>query len=264
MTVQKYRRASSSKERSSESIFEELPPEAKQWAESLPWDQRRHVLLLCHLICVSTPEKQAEFLDTYTADGLISRKFQDRDTQRRVKEYLQWFSIKTELNDLDLRNYIKQFYIHSTHHTTKGPELYLKSIFQLVLSTEEQNNIFNYILGFELLKLLFQMSWLQHERLYQLQKNQEDFIKKYIRPIQIAHKANKIVVPEGKEKFFAKRDFFIKKPNIRQKKLIELVMATFTTDVMIHLGFSIIRDQNFLVFDYEYIFQPEPQGMFPE
>jgi hypothetical protein len=140
----------------------------------------------------------------------------------------------------------------------------LKSIFKLVLSTEEQNNIFNYILGFELLKLLFQMSWLQHERLYQLQKNQEDFIKKYIRPIQIAHKANKIVVPEGKEKFFAKRDFFIKKPNIRQKKLIELVMATFTTDVMIHLGFSIIRDQNFLVFDYEYIFQPEPQGMFPE
>ena len=74
---------------SPEILFEELPPETKQWAESLPWDQRRHLLLLCHLICVSPPEVQAEFLDNYTADGLVSRKLQDRDTQDRVKNFLK-------------------------------------------------------------------------------------------------------------------------------------------------------------------------------
>jgi len=247
-----------------ESIFEELPLETKEWAESLSWEERRHVLLLSHLLCVAPPEIQAEFLDNYTADGLVSRKLQDRDTEQRVKEYLKEFLIQTDLNELVLRNYIKQFYIHSTQHRDSHPEVYFRSIFRLLLSTEGQNNIFNYILGFELLKLIFQMSWLQHERLYQLQKNPEFFIKNYIKPIQNAHKINGIIVPSDRKVFFERRDFFVRKPEIKQRKLVELVMATFTTDVAINLGFSIIVDPNFLSFDQEYIFQPEPQGMFPD
>jgi hypothetical protein len=134
----------------------------------------------------------------------------------------------------------------------------------LILNTEEQNNVLNYILGFEVLKLMFEMSWLQHERLYQLQKNQEDFIKLYIKPIQLAHQINGIIVPEYRNEFFARRGFFVKRPNIRYKKLIELVMATFSTEVVIDLGFSIIRDPKLLVFDYDYIFQPEPEGIFAD
>jgi hypothetical protein len=135
-------------------------------------------------------------------------------------------------------------------------------VFKLVLSPEEQNNILNYILGFEVLRLMFKMSWLQHERLYQLQKNQDYFIKTYIKPIQNAHKINGIIVPNARKIFFAKRDFFVKKPIIKSKRLVELVMATFTTDVVINLGFSILREPNYLVFDYEYIFQPESKGIF--
>jgi hypothetical protein len=264
MTEQKYRRWPIFEPNNPGNLFEELPPETKEWADNLPWEQRRHVLFLCHMMCASTPEQQAEFLDDYTADGLVSRKLQDRDTQQRVKDYLKVFYINTKLTESVFRSYVKQFYIHSAQHAHKQPEFYFKSVFRLVLSTEEQNNLLNYILGFELLKLIFQMSWLQHERLYQLQKNQEDFIKEYIKPVQDAHKINGIIIPEGRKRFFAKRDFFVKKPKIKPKKLIELVMATFPTDVVINLGFLIIRDQNFLVFDYEYIFQPEPEGMFPE
>lgn len=264
MTEQKYRREVTFEQSKAESIFEELPPEAREWVESLPWDQRRYILLLCHLLCVASPEKQAEFLDIYTADGLVSRKLQDRDTQQRVKEYLKDFYIKTELDEAILRGYIRQFYIHSSQQVNRKPELYFKSVFQLILSTEEQNNLFSYILGFEILKLIFQMSWLQQERLYQLQKNQEDFIRLYIKPIQMAHKINGIVVPDYRKFFFDKRDFFVKKPKLKPKKMVELVMATFTTDVVSNLGFSIMRDQKFLAFDYEYIFQPEPEGMFPE
>ncbi len=112
--------------------------------------------------------------------------------------------------------------------------------------------------------MMFKMSWLQHERLYQLQKNQETFIKSYIKPIQLAHEINGIIVPEGRNNFFARRGFFVKKPLIRARKLVELVMATFTTDIVINLGFLMIRDRNFLKFDYDYIFQPEPEGIFPE
>jgi hypothetical protein len=264
MTEQKYEGDSLLGQTSSEILFEELPLETKQWAESLPWEQRRHLLLLCHLICVAPAEVQAEFLDNYTADGLVSRKLQDSDTEYRVKEYLKKFTIKTELNESLFRSYVKQFYIHSAQDVRQQPKLYFKVVFHFVLSQEEQNNIFNYILGFELLKLMFQMSWLQHERFYQLQKNQEYFINSYIKPIQTTHELNGIISPEGRKTFFAKRDFYVKKPKIKPKKLIELVMATFTTDVVMNLGFSLIRDPNFLVFDYDYIFQPDPEGLFLE
>jgi hypothetical protein len=245
-------------------ILAKLPPEAKNWFESLPWHQRRYVLLLSHLICVSSPETQAEFLDDYTADGLVSRKLEDRDTRQHVENYLREFQINTELSEMVLRSYIRQFYIHSAQDAHRQPDLYLESALKLVFSHEERNNVFNYVLGFELLKMMFRMSWLQHERLYRLQKNQEDFITTYIKPIQYAHRLNGIIVPRDEGVFFAKRSYFVQEPNLPEKKLVELVIATFTTDIVSNFGFSVIRHLNALTFDYEYIFQSEQDVIFPQ
>jgi len=246
-----------------ESILEKLPPEAKKWAESLPWMQRRYVLSLCHLMCAATPEMQAEFLDDYTADGLVSRTLQDRETQQRVGEHLKKFNLKTELSETLLRMYIRQFYIHSAQELHRQPDIYLESALRLVISTEQKNNVFNYILGFELLKMMFQMSWLQMERLYQIQTNQDEFIRLYIKPIQNTHILNGIVVPKDPKVFFAKRDYYIQQPDISEKKLVELVIVTFTTDIVSSFGFSIIRHPESLVFDYDYIFRPDPENIFP-
>jgi hypothetical protein len=142
--------------------------------------------------------------------------------------------------------------------------LYLESALKLVFSHEERNNVFNYVLGFELLKMMFRMSWLQHERLYRLQKNQEDFITTYIKPIQYAHRLNGIIVPRDEGVFFAKRSYFVQEPNLPEKKLVELVIATFTTDIVSNFGFSVIRHLNALTFDYEYIFQSEQDVIFPQ
>lgn len=161
---------------SSESILEKLPPEAQGWVESLPWEHRRYVLSLCHLMCAATPEMQAEFLDEYTANGLVAKRLRDRDTQRRFKEYIKEFNLKIELSELTLRNYIRQFYVHSAQDVRRQPDLYLESALRLVINSEERNNVLNYILGFELLKMMFKMSWSQHERLYQLQITQEEFL----------------------------------------------------------------------------------------
>jgi hypothetical protein len=253
-----------SAQRKIDTILEKLPPSAKEWAESLPWQQRSYVLSLCHLMCASSPEMQAEFLDNYTADGLVLKTLQDRDTQEKVKKYLKQFCLKTELNESVLRSYIRQFYIHSSQDVRRQPELYLESALRLVSSTKERNNVFNYILGFELVKMMFQMSWLQHERLYQLQKNQEEFFNNYIKPIQHAHEINGIVSPKSKKTFFEKRDYFVQNPKIPNRKLIELVMATFTTETVTNFGFSVIRHANSLAFDYEFIFNPEQEGVFPQ
>ncbi|WP_373535562.1 cobyrinic acid a,c-diamide synthase [Microcoleus sp.] len=240
-------------------VLEKLPVEVKAWAESLPWNQRRYVLSLSYILCATTPDLQAEFLDDYTADGLVSKMFEDVDTLHRVKEYLIRFQVKKELNESDLRSYIKQFYIHSAQQARRETDQYLESALRFVLSTEERNNVFNYILGFEFIKIVFQMSWLQHERLARLQKSQSQFIESYIKPIQHAHRINGIIVPKDERIFFARRTYYIQQPNISYRKLIELVMASFTTEMVTQCGFSISRHSQAFQFDYDYIYDPEPE-----
>jgi hypothetical protein len=245
-----------------DNILAKLPPEARVWVESLAWNQRRYMLSLCHLMCAATPEIQAEFLDDYTADGLVSRKLEDQETKQRVRQYLREFRIQTELTEAVLRSYIKQFYIHSAQDTRRKPDQYLQSALKLMSSSEERNNVFSYILGFELLKMMFKMSWFQQERLYRLQRNQEEFITFYIKPIQHAHRINGIVVPKDEGVFFAKRNYFVQEPEVSPKKLLELVIATFTTEVTTNFGFTIIRHPHSLSFDYDFIFQPETEVIF--
>ncbi|MGJ3253718.1 MAG: cobyrinic acid a,c-diamide synthase [Elainellaceae cyanobacterium] len=262
MTIPAYPSAAIAHFSDGHNILGKLPLEAREWVESLSWQQRRYVLSLCHFICAASPEAQAEFLNNYTADGLVSKKLEDRDTRQRVTSYLRQLRIETELTAPVLRRYIRQFYIHSAQDARRQPDLYLESALRLVFNTEERNNVFNYVLGFELFRMLFCMSWQQHERLYRLQRNQEDFINTYIKPVQHTHRINGIIVPRDEGIFFAKRDYFVQVPKMSDKKLVELIMATFTTDKTTRFGFSIIRHPNALMFDYDYIFAPEPDVIF--
>lgn len=246
-------------------LFDRLPPEVQQWAESLPWNERRYVLSLSYILCGSSPEKQAEFLDDYTADGLVSKLLEDIDTLSRIKQYLSCFRIKTDLQESLLRNYIRQFYIHCTQDVRCQTEVYLESALKLSVSSKDKDKVFNYILGFELLKLMFNMSWLQHERLSRLQRNPDDFIRNYIKPIQHTHKINGIVVPKDERIFFARRDYFVKKPEISSHKLTELILVTFMTEQVINCGFSVTRHIRSVEFDYDYVFNPseELETVFP-
>ena len=70
------------------------------------------------------------------------------------------------------------------------------------------------------------------------------------------------MVPKDEGVFFAKRNYFVQHPEIASKKLIELVIATFTTEVASNFGFTIIRHANSLNFDYDFIFQPETEVIF--
>ncbi len=247
-------------------VLEKITLAVKKWAKTLPPDQRKHIMSLCYLICATSPEIQAEltgFLDDYVADSLVEQILQDRIRLQLVTNYLQEFCIEKELNSLVLNSYIEQICIHSAQTLHKEPELYLEFVLRLIHSPEERHDLFNYILGCEVIKMMFQMSWLQHERLYQLQKNQERFIRSYIKPIQHAHRINGIVVPKNETVFFAKRDYYIKHPNIPEKKLVELALSTFTHKIIIELGFLMSCNLDFLTFDYDYIYSnDEPEGIF--
>ena len=219
-------------------------------------------LLAGKLMCASSKYKTTDCVENSTSEEVVAKNILEQFPHLIIEKHFRKFHINTELNELVLSNYIKQFYIHLSQDLRTNSDSHFEVALQLISNKKDRNTIFYYILGFEVLKMIFQMSWLQHERLYELQKNQESFIINYIKPIQNTHRINGIIVPRYENIFFAKRSYFVKKPKIKDKKLTELVMATFTTDTVKTLGFLIVRHLNFLVFDYQYIFGNEPESLF--
>ncbi|MBX2862271.1 MAG: cobyrinic acid a,c-diamide synthase [Leptolyngbyaceae cyanobacterium MAG.088] len=238
-------------------IIETLPAEAQKWLMGLPWVQRRYILSLCYLMCATPLEEQVQFLNEYTADGVISRIIHDLDTQQRIDYHLRRFHIQTQLTESVLRRYIRQYYLHSAQTRQQRDTPYLETAVQLMIDGQEHNRVLTYILGFELLVLMFKMSWEQHERFYTIQSNQEDFFNLYIRPIQQAHRLNGIIVPKDEHRFFARRDYFIRVPNLKGGQTVALIMASFAPKKITHLGAIVMRHKNALQFDYEHIFQQD-------
>lgn len=238
-------------------ILSNLPAEAHDWLTDLPWQQRRYVLSLCYMVCATPSGQQAEFLDAYTADGLLSYIVDDTDTRQRVNQHLARFRSTAELDDDTVRRYIRQVYVHSVQDARSRPDLYLETALKLMGSAQEHSSVLSYILGFEILKLMFSMSWEQHERLYHLQPNQDDFTRDYIRPVQDTHKRHGIVKPKDEKNFFARRDYFIRQPKINPQRMVELVIEAFTADKIIELGFAVLRHPNAIHYDYTYIYGPK-------
>ena len=235
-------------------VLSDLPAEAREWLTGLPWQQRRYVLSLCHLVCATPSAQQAEFLDAYTAEGLLSRIVDDADTRQRVNAHLSRFRSEADIDDETVRKYIRQVYVHSVQDARHRPDLYLETALMLMGSAQEHSSVLSYILGFEILKLLFAMSWEQHERLYHLQPNQDEFTREYIRPVQEAHKKHKIVNPKDRNKFFARREYFVKEPNIHPQRMVGLIIEAFSADKIIELGFSLLRHPNAIHYDHDYIY----------
>ena len=130
------------KEVTSHGLYNQLPKEVQKWAESLPWNERRYVLSLCYILCGSSPDRQAEFLDEYTADGLVSKLLEDSDAIHRVKQYLIRFNIRTRLTETVLRSYIRQYYIHSAQDARCQPDYYLESALKLSLNPQDKDKAF--------------------------------------------------------------------------------------------------------------------------
>ncbi|MEL6489126.1 MAG: cobyrinic acid a,c-diamide synthase [Cyanobacteria bacterium J06621_3] len=241
-------------------VLSSLPDEAQDWLSALPWEQRRYILSLCHMLCATSSAQQAEFLDAYTAEGLLAHIADDADTRRQVNTHLQRFRCQTQLNDDTFRHYIRHVYLHSMQDAEERPELYLEMVLMLMGSARKRSSVLCYILGFEILKMLFSMSWSQHERLTELQVNKEDFTRRYIAPIQLAHRQHLIVVPKDEKKFFARREHYIQSPNLDGEQLVELTIETFTAEKIIETGFSLLRHPNTIHFDYDYVYTEYGSG----
>ena len=237
----------------------------RQLTKNIPLKQWQYVFNICYLICHLSPEEQmkfTEFLEDYVSNYLARKILRDGLLQQLINNHLVQFYLNKKLTKPSIKYYIKQYYFHKYTTLNTEPKVYLELAIRLIYKSEERGKFFSYILGCEIIKMMFKMSWLQHERLYQLQKNQESFINTYIKPIQYAHRTQGIIVPKDEAVFFAKRDYFIKRPQLTEEKVMELLTSTFSQETITTLGLLIIRNLNFLVFDYEYIFNEEPECIF--
>ena len=177
----------------------------------------------------------------------------DRELKALVQQYLQRFCIATVITPEVMQQYMRQFYIHVVQHSPTEAT----SLFRRIDRLDHRNQVLAYILGFELVKLFFGMSWQQHERLYMLQRNQEDFRNRYIRPVQSAHRLNQIVIPRDQDLFFARRDYFVQRPKLSPHKLEVLAIATFTAEAVLDFGFEVLRHPESFRFDYAQVFEAQ-------
>lgn len=241
-----------------------VPSAAQPWLESLPWEQRRFVLSLCRITCVSAASaSRAAVAGSLQADPLYAELLEhllaDQGCRQRVDGHLKRFHIPLTLSEPLLEGYLHQLYAHLAQDSQPPPYLCLEAALHLLTSDEERSSIFHYVLGFELLKLMFQLSWSQHERLYRLQVSQEEFIRAYIKPIQRAHRHNRIIRPKDEGQFFARRDYFVQPPNLTSDRLTNLVMTTFTVASAVNLGLSLICHPSSFQFDHAAVFAAEPE-----
>ena len=202
---------------------------------------------------------QSHLLRGYTGDKTIDRILNACNLKTTVEYHLNRLHRPNSSLTPDLiQAYVSQFYLHALQDSRSEASNFLKSALQLFVRQDDRNPILCYVLGFEVVTLLFSMSWHEHERLYYLQHNQEQFYCLYIKPIQVAHRLNEKIIPRDADIFFAKRTYFIQRPSLRPQQLKAIAIATFPAETVLKLGFDIIRHPRSFVFDHAAIFD-EPE-----
>lgn len=204
------------------------------------------------------PPQQRDLFTDNNAPQWVDRILNAAHLHHSVQFHLSRLQRPTELTQTLIKDYIRQFHFHALQDSRREASSFLKSALQLFVSQDDRTPILCYLLGFEVITMLFEMSWQQHERLYYLQHNQEYFFHHYIKPIQIAHRLNDKIIPRDADIFFAKRTYFIQRPALRPQQLKAIAIATFSAETILKLGFEVMRHPRSFIFEASAIFD-EPE-----
>jgi hypothetical protein len=202
--------------------------------------------------------QQRHLRTDYSNPEAIDRILNAAHHHHSVQFHLSRLQRSTELTSTLIKDYIRQFNFHALQDSRREGTSVLQSALQLFVSQDDRNPILCYLLGFEIITMLFEMSWQQHERLYYLQHNQEYFFHHYIKPIQMAHRLNDKIIPRDADIFFAKRSYFIQRPLLRPQQLKAIAIATFPAETILQLGFEVMRHPRSFIFEASAIFD-EPE-----
>ncbi|MCS6793601.1 MAG: hypothetical protein N3E45_15190 [Oscillatoriaceae bacterium SKW80] len=199
---------------------------------------RRYLLNSFTLFASISPEQQHQILnDLIQAEILNLAKKSQNYIQNKIIEVLKTFGIVKSMQPSEIADYYYRYYLM----TGFIPE---------DVTADYLSKIIDFILGVEIAKMILSMSFIQQQRLFEIQgnySNQVILFYRYIKPIRRKLIADKVIKRDKRgEHYYAI-------PLLTESEKLDYVFELFNMDKILYLGSSA---KNF-TFDKEYIYNQE-------
>ncbi|MEB3826950.1 hypothetical protein [Phormidium sp. CCY1219] len=196
---------------------------------------RRYLLNSMTLFACISPEQQHQALNDLIQSELISLAEKSKHYMYdRVISLLQKFNIEKELDDKAIAEYYYRYYL-------------LTGLIPENLTADYLNELIGFIIGLEIIKLLFSMRFVEQQRFFEIQGRyamQVLLFYRYIKPIR-----SKIMQDKILEKDVA-GTYYYTKARLSEDKLFDSIFEVFKLDKILGIG-NLAKDLNF---DKDYIY----------
>ncbi len=196
---------------------------------------RRFVLNALTLFATISPEQQHQALNDLIQREISilserSRKF----LHRRVKDILKPFHIDKEIKDADVREYYYRYYM-------------LTGIIPERPTPDYLNMLLTFIVGVEIIQMIFRMSFMEQQRFFELQgkySTQAMLFYRYIKPTRAKLATEKRLNrdPAG--------NHYYRRPKLSTAEALDFIFEIFDLEAITYIG-------NFsekLAFEFDYIY----------
>lgn len=199
---------------------------------------RRYLLNSFTLFASISPEQQHQIVnDLIQAEVLNLAKKSQSYIQNKIVEFLSPFGIAKSIQPSEIADYYYRYYL-------------MTGVIPEDVTADYLSNLIDFILGIEIAKMILSMSFIQQQRLFEIQANystQVILFYRYIKPIRRKFLTDKIIKRDKRG------DHYYARPPLAESEKLDYVFELFNMDKLLYLGSSA---KNF-TFDKEYIFSQE-------
>ncbi|MCT7977963.1 hypothetical protein [Laspinema olomoucense] len=198
---------------------------------------RRYLLNSLTLFACISPEQQHQALNDLIQSELVSLAEKTQNyLHDRIHTVLQHFGIDEAGESKRIAEYYYRYYLL----TGAIPEN---------LTTEYLTHLLNFIIGIEVIKIIFRMSFIEQQRFFEIQGRyaiQVMIFYRYIKPIRDKLIQEKLISRD------VSGSYYYTKANLSEDKILDYIFEVFKLEKIETLG-ELAKD---LQFDREYIYKP--------
>ncbi len=199
---------------------------------------RRYLLNSFTLFASISPEQQHQIVnDLIQAEVLNLAKKSQTYIQNKIIEFLSPFGIAKSIQPSEVADYYYRYYL-------------MTGVIPEDVTADYLSNLIDFILGVEIAKMILSMSFIQQQRLFEIQANystQVILFYRYIKPIRRKFISDKIIKRDKRG------DHYYSSPPLTESEKLDYVFELFNMDKLLYLGSSA---KNF-TFDREYIYSTD-------
>ncbi|WP_044170058.1 hypothetical protein [Kamptonema formosum] len=202
---------------------------------------RRYLLNSMTLFASISSEQQHQILNDLIQSELLNLAAQSKKyLQDRIADAFNKFCISKNLGENEIAEYCYSYYVSS-------------GILPDNMTADSLKKLGDFILGIELLKSIFLMSFVEQQRFFELQGNyssQAVLFYRYIKPIRSKLIKEKVV----------NRDiignYYYSRPWVKEMELVDYIFELFNLESILYLG----QTAKNLTFEKEYIYKSHEPG----